>query len=347
MQANYSTNLIVPSYQQLASESATLEQAVNTFSQSPTEASLQAAQAATLSAWSAFQRTIAYNAMGPAFDVNLTTQLGYFPTRSSAIEARIAEGSWDFSRLYAEEYKGFAALDYLLFGYDADGNGNSESNQAARPGTAAEVLTWYTTHSQAATRKQYVQQVAADIADLSQEVYNEWQAEDGNFAATFAENTSTGAGSSVSLLVNSYIVGYEWVKRHKLFFPLGGRSGQVAPGSVEALYSRQSLTLLEEVTDHLEEAFTGADGLGLDDYLKAHFDAGNTQVNYAQEMNTVFDTNQAEVAKISVPLQEALETNKAAVQSAYDQYQSAVATLKVDITSVLGVGLTFTDNDGD
>ena len=351
MLENYGNNLILPSYENLATQSATMQAKVEAFTQSPTENTLEEAQLATLAAWEAYQKTGAFE-FGPGETANLRMEVAHFPIVPSSIESNITNGNWDLDGAFRVDYVGFSAAEYLLFAYDADG---SEAGRA-ESGTKAEVLSLYTTDAQATQRAQFLNDVVSRINLQVQQVYTGWKANGGNYIGTFIANTNTGAGSSISLFVNSYLQNYEWIKNEKLRDPSGinATNRQPAPRSLEAYYSDYTKALLLAADGHSKDAFLGQyygkdpiNGSGLEDYLTAHFAAGNTEANYGDAMEAYLDANTTAVLNIDTPVKTTLASNSAQVVAAYEAYQAAMILLKVDITNTLGVSITFTDNDGD
>ena len=93
--------------------------------------------------------------------------------------------------------------------------------------------------------------------------------------------------------------------------------------------------------------FAGQDeGLGLDDYM----DFVNAQQNsnqLSEVINTQMELIIMELNSLNDPLSNEVIQNKPAVSTAYDYMQQLVPYIKVDMTSALGVLITYQDNDGD
>ena len=335
---NYGKNLIFPAYASLNQKTELLQTKVNAFVQLPTEASLTEAQNALKDAWLAWQHVSMFE-FGPAATLGLRKNIAHFPTRSTKINNAIAAGSWDLNSLYAYEMKGFAALDYLLFPGLAD-----QTNVVGR----------YTTDVNSTNWKQYLQAVTNDLQAKTAAVHQQWKPDGGNYLGTFITNTGNTASSSTSLLVNQLIQGFEVIKNRKIREPLGLLSidGQPAPRNVEAYFSGYSLPLLtasvQAVENIIEGNFASGEGLGLADYLQAHYKAGNTQTDLAAELRAQLQEIKTAVNAIPEPLQQAVVNNKALVNAAYDEMVFLMPLLKGDLPSTLSIKVEdYGDIDGD
>ena len=88
--------------------------------------------------------------------------------------------------------------------------------------------------------------------------------------------------------------------------------------------------------------------MDLDDYMDltlVHQHSGITI--YRLKINNQFDDILAELNNLNDPLSSEILTNKPAVSQTYTKLQELVPLLKVDMTSALGVLITYQDNDGD
>jgi predicted lipoprotein len=71
----------------------------------------------------------------------------------------------------------------------------------------------------------------------------------------------------------------------------------------------------------------------------------------SQQLSTVIDnqflTIFEELNNINGPLSEEIINNKSQITQTYQELQQLVPYMKVDMTSALGVLITYQDNDGD
>ena len=129
----------------------------------------------------------------------------------------------------------------------------------------------------------------------------------------------------------------------KLAAPLGLSDGEAAdPGKVEAPLSGTSLSRIRANLASVEQAFTGGDGLGLDDYLEfldANTQAALVEEKLAEALNAL--------DAIEEPLETAVTNQPDAVQALYDAVQALLVATSVDAANQLGITVTFSDADGD
>ncbi|MDZ7658215.1 imelysin family protein [Fodinibius sp.] len=226
---------------------------------------------------------------------------------------------------------GLPALGYLLHGV-------GDTNE--------EILSMYTTDADAENRMNYLLDNISFIKDQVDTATNEWQASGGDYIGMFLseENAGTDVGSSLGMLINSYSKHYErFLRDGKIGIPAGVRSaGTPRPLAVEAYYGEYSVELASANLQQVEKIFTGADGRGLDDNLEA-LGAGDL----SDEIQTQFDEAQSALDGLSDPLSQQIEENNDPVLTTFEEMQQVFTTLKADMTSILGITITYQDNDGD
>lgn len=327
--------VIIPAYSSLNNSSASMNSAVQSFVSDPNQTTLTAARQAFQEAWHTWQRAAFWD-FGPAFNVVLMSSVNTFPTSTSDIENHIANGTTNFNTSSGQDEKGFPAIDYLLYG--------AESDDA--------LVALYTADANAQNRKNYLLAVAEDIADRTKQVFDQWDAADGNYRATFIAQDGTDVGSSVGLMVNELNKYFEQATRDKkIGIPLGKRSqGIPIPGNVEAYYSGISISLAQENLEAIRDFYMGTGASeevpGFYDYLAAIKAQYNGEL-LADAIKDQFEVAIKEVREIPSPYSETVETNPAPANEAYLELQKMVILLKADMPSALGVLITYQDNDGD
>ena len=332
MLTNIGQNIVLPAYEAYKEETSNLKQAVTAFTNDPTEETIAEAQDAFKEAYIAWQGVTLYE-FGPAEEVAFRMNSNAFPTSLTKIENSVSSNSWNLGSFTNVNQKGLPALDYLLF----------------KEGALAD----FTTAENAANRRQYLMDVATNLHDLASQVYNSWNPQQENYLATFTASKGSSAGSSLSLLVNQLNEGFEITKNKRLNIPRGGRSidEKPIPTAVEAYYSGISLDLVEANLNSVEKTFKGeakgTDGLGLDDNLKAHFEAGNTEKDQASQILEQIAKVRAAVDAIPDPLSEAVKTSNDKVTTAYNETVKLVSYLKTEMPQTLSVLISYIDNDGD
>jgi predicted lipoprotein len=234
--------------------------------------------------------------------------------------------------------KGFPAVEYLIFSLSND---------------HTEILSRYTTDTNAARRKQFLTAITKFLHENTSAVANEWsRSTGGNYINTFISNTGTDVGSSIGFLVNQMNYHLEIVINQKIGVPAGKRSnGTIFPQRVEALYSNMSLPFIEANLAHLQNVFEGktasGDGAGLAEYLTALGAKDGQGKPLAQAINEKMATAMAAVKAIPPTLPETISTNITPVDRAFNELKSLLVPFKVDMPSAIGTSITYIDNDGD
>jgi uncharacterized protein len=335
------TNLIIPAYREAQSRVAALGTSIQAFAQAPNEQTLQAAQAAWVAAYKAWLRASPFD-FGPAESSfgTLRENIAVFPTSPQRTEQFIAENKSDLNN-FNRDTRGLHGIEYLLF---------------ARP--ASETVSAFA-NANGANRRQYLLAVTADVRTRLDAVANRWLAPQGgqnSYADEFARNNGTAIGSSTSLLFNEFVKSYEELKNFKLGVPFGLRAGQTmaAPQSLEGAYSQRSLEFMQIQLQIIEEIWAGkttlADGsmrdfTGFEEYLAS--------ATGGRELITSTTTQLAalKAALRAVPtsptLSALIAANHPSLAALHTEAQKMTRFFKSDMSSLLGISITFSSSDGD
>lgn len=333
MLRNYADNLVKPACGDLQTQANLLVTAVTGFNVSPSASTLGALQTAWVSAYTAWQYANAYN-FGPAGEEGLKKglieEIGTFPAGETKIENTVSAGIWnlqDFNR----DARGFPAIEYLVFG----------KNQSLDEVSAAFVAD--------PNRRNYLAALSEDLRDRIADVVIAWNT---TYRDEFVANDGTDVGSSTSQLYNEFVRSYEAIKNFKLGLPLGKRPGQVQaePQLVEAYYSGQSLAMLKTHLTAIENiwygrAKNGQDGTGFREYLES-VQGGNDLI-----VSTEAQLAALKAALAAVPdtpaLSEQIAGDKTKLEALYTELQKMTRFFKSDMSSLLGIAITYSSGDGD
>ncbi len=327
--ANFGANVILPAYQQLASTTAAMDAAVTTFTTTPNADNLAGLQAAFKTAYIAYESCTQFE-FGPATDQSLvTTIVNVFPTDVNTVKNNMATGNFTIDGLSNFKAQGFPALDYILFG--------------ASP---AAVVADFTTSAHAANAKKYLAAVSASLKAKASAVLNAWSPSGGNYLAKFGAATGVDAGSSLSILLNAYVYDYDVIlKNYKLGIPIGKYGATTIPQDptkVEGYYSGLSLTLLNAELQSVQRVYTGAFEKKVA-ATNAPLNGGTLNDAIKNQLTTLI----TKVKAIPEPLSGTIQTNIGVVNDAYTEVSKFVVLIKVDMSSALGVKISFSDDDGD
>ncbi len=333
MLAHLGNEIILPAYAALTSSVDALQAAADAFADDPSAANLTVLQTRLKAARLAWQDANLFQ-FGPAESVTLRAALNTYPADEDQIEDNIASGDYTLGTIANRAAGGFPALGYLLHGE-----------------TDEEVLSAFADEVGASNRRTYLQDAVDFIKTSTDAAADDWAADGGNYIGTFvsAGRSGTDVGSSLGMLINALVLHYErFIRDGKIGIPAGVRSAGVPrPRSTEAYHGGYSLELAAANLRAVRRLFLGSDpdgtnGIGLDDHLRA-LDADALAVEIESELDEALASLQA----LTDPLSAQIETGNEPVLTAFTELQDVVVLLKADMTSILGVTITFQDNDGD
>lgn len=335
MLENYGNNVIIPSYKAFQETVNNLNASTTAFSEDPTVENLQSLQNDLKQARLAWQDASMFQ-FGPAEMQLLRTYVNTYPADTEQIQTNIESGDYELGTIDNQDAAGLPALGYLLHGV-------GETNE--------EIITQYTIDTNAGNRMQYLLDNVDFIKENIGAVVQEWSSDGGDYLGTFLseDNGGTDVGSSIGMLVNALVLHYErFLRDGKIGIPSGVRSAGVPrPSATEAYYGGYSAELAVANMKTFKRLFLGngldnSEGLGLQENLQA---LGAD--NLSTQIVSTFDESIAELENLSDPLSAQIENSNEQVTATFQKLQEAVALLKADMTSVLGVTITYQDNDGD
>lgn len=341
------TNLIVPAYREAQSRIAALQTSVQAFTQTPNEQTLQAAQTAWLAAYRAWLRAAPFD-FGPAESAfgTLRENIAVFPVNPQRTEQFIAENKSDLNN-FNRDTRGLHGMEYLLFARPA-----SETMRAfAGTDAGASMST--------ANRRQYLLAVANDVKTRMDATANRWLAPQNSYVDEFVRNNGTAIGTSTSMLFNEFVKSFEELKNFKIGVPFGLRAGQTAPApqNLEGFYSQRSLEFMQIHLQVIEEIWAGKlinptqpsglsqDFTGFEEYLAS--------VTGGRELVASTKTQLAalKAALNAVPTTQTLPAliaaNHPSLAALNTEAQKMTRFFKSDMSSLLGISITFSSGDGD
>ncbi|WP_027000273.1 imelysin family protein [Eisenibacter elegans] len=332
MLENMAQNLIVPAYQDLQRSVNNLKTSADNFAQNPTGRNLTDLQTAWEEAYIQWQYANAYN-FGPAGEEGirkgLIEEIGTFPVSTTKIENTITNNNANFND-FNRDARGFLTLEYLIFDLNNDD---------------AAILSKFSSQN----RKVFLQAVASDIKTRVDAVVAAWNT---SYREQFVSNTGTDVGSSTAQLYNEFVKSFESIKNFKAGLPLGRRPGQLQaePTRVEAYYSGKSRQMMVEHLKAIENIWygrskSGQDGVGFKEYL-ASVEGGAalitaTEAQWAVVMNSLNAVPQT--PRIAIQIQ----NTPAAFDNLHTELQRHTRFFKSDMSSLLGIAITFSSGDGD
>jgi predicted lipoprotein len=327
---NYGENLILPTISQLNGSVQQLNNALMTFTAEPTTQNLDAAKSAWRSAYLDFMSVNSFN-FGPGGEQGLNKSIaeeaGTWPANTPLIEANISVGNNalnDFNR----DNRGFHAIDYLLFAEDETSTLAAFANL---------------------NRRAYLLAVSARLTQQITTLNNAWNS---GYLSDFISNKGTDVGSSTSLLYNEFVKSFEALKNFKIALPLGLRAGQTQaePHLVEARYSAQSIHAFRAHYASIIDLWHGRtadgnDGIGWREYLDS-VEGGKDLIAATEDQIALIDEALMAISD-SPSLEEQITSNFDALNNLHTRLQQHTRYFKSDMSSILGITITFSSGDGD
>ncbi len=332
----YADSLIIPEYSLLLSTTQILSFAVTNFINNPTVISLDNARSAWIDSYTQWQNCSMFN-FGPAVGPfgTLLEDIGTFPVKISGdqtrkgIEDYISSGDYSLNN-FARDTRGFLGVEYLLFS-----------------GTHEEVITKFV-GSQAKNRQNYLLAITEDIYIRVSNCRTGWKL----YKSDFISRNGTDAGSSISELYNEFVKSFESIKNYKLGIPLGNRVGQTKaePTAVEAYYSGLGFTMLEnhwQIIVRVWEGKTrhGYDGIGFKEYIESTVGGKELSGSIVQHIADIEKSLQRYPKNIR--LSDAMLNEKERVNDIFTELQKITRFFKSDMSSLLGISITYSSGDGD
>lgn len=328
---NLANNLILPAYGAFATASADLVTALQTLERELTIGNLTDARAQLAITQKVWQGCAFYQ-FGPAETNGLSSVTNLYPIDDNQVEQNIENGGYDLTQVSNFDARGLPTIEYLVYGEDLSDE---------------ETLAMLDDEN----RMNYLLEVVQLIAITAETTRDTWDSSGGNFIGDFTSTAALGvsAGSSIAQLLNGVIQYYERnIRDGKVGIPVGIRSlGEIIPKNVEAYYSQNSLSLLRESMLQFRKMYTGNTGIGFDDYLVALEAVSTNNEDLPAAIEDQFSSILAAIDQINEPLSEAIVSDKSAVEQVFAEMQGLATLMKTDMSSQIGVGITFQDSDGD
>lgn len=278
-----------------------------------------------------WQRASVFN-IGPAqasgLKKTMVEELGVFPVSKVKINEILNTGTYNLSD-FNRDTRGISAMEYLLFGIT-----DSDTLLAEKVKSDAQF-------------SGYVSAVSSHFEQELLAYYQGWNTES---IQEFVENNGTDAGSSTSVYYNEWVKSFEALKNFKVALPLGLRAGQttIEPERIEGYFSRMySIEALKAHYETIQLVWTGTEnGIGFKGYLRSV--SGGAELITATEaqfekVNQAF----ASIESSGKTFLELVETQDESALNLFTELQKLTRYLKSDLSSLIGIAITYASSDGD
>ncbi|MEM9489210.1 MAG: imelysin family protein [Myxococcota bacterium] len=331
--------VILPIYREFDAQAQVLAEAGDALCAQRDADSLAAVRQAWRDARSPWKMSEAFG-LGPVGDLRIDGAVDFWPVRAGDIEDELAQTT-PIDDAYIDglgaSRKGLPVLEYLLFDPDRDD---------------AALLAELSDGDEASRRCMYIAELAGDIAEQAATLLAAWEPGAGDFRAQLV-----GAGTTsevyprlqqgFDVVVNRFIFTVQTVEGDKLAKPLGRRDGGTPqPGAVESGRSGNSLADLSDNLAGVAAVYFGRHG---DQTGAENLDALITSLrpDLAAQIRDQLAAAQEAAQAIPPPLASAVTDSPDQVEAAFTTSKELLRLLSADMASLLGVTLTFSDNDGD
>jgi uncharacterized protein len=323
--------VITPEMADAWESSKDLKDRIDILISQPTVSQVLTVKSSWKNAFIQWQSASVFN-FGPAessgLKKSMVEELGVFPISESKIDEILSSGVYnlnDFNR----DARGISAIEYLLYGIvDSD-------TLLAEKIIEDEIFS------------SYLIAVVTHFSANMDTYFHSWNSER---IEEFITNDGTDAGSSTSVYYNEFVKSFEALKNFKVGLPIGLRPGQTQsePNRIEGFYSKNySIEALKVHFGMIQFIWTGPEkGIGFKEYLRSVV-GGSDLINSTElqfeQVNLAFSAIEA-TEKTFVEL---VETNDETVITLHTELQKLTRFLKSDMSSLMGIAITYTSSDGD
>lgn len=333
--------VILPLYQQFAVQANTLKDSTRAFCAAGTKTTelfdtLHYAWLEAVKGWSAVQML----QMGPGAEDNRAWKIEFWPDLNNLVARKVEQLLAGDKPLTAETLKaqsaivqGLSAMEYLLF--------DEEGGRLSRYGND---------DAGSERRCELLAAVAAHTHSVADDMRAGWEPQGGNFVETFSDPGPDNEHypdekAALTALVDSLVFGIEQIRHDKLERPLALDDGERNPYRLEWWRSRSAREAIAANLTSIQRLFTAENGFGLDDYL---YDVPEGRA-LSRDIQELVATAHKHVAGAGQPLADVDENTEQYEEllKAHRALEKLERLLKEDLTSKLGITLSFNANDGD
>ena len=319
--ASITDDVMVPSHEALAAETASLSDALDALCAAPSEAALNDAQGAWRDAREAWARSAA-SGLGPVLDRRSTGVIAWAIVQPERIDTLLASDSAitaDFVRNnISSTQRGLGGIEYVLF--------EEEEALAA-----------------ASRRCSYLTSAASVIADEAAALRNDWTTGGPPYRDYFTgrADESLETSEAVAEVVRTQVFLIRTIVDMRLAGALGLR-GEADPTAIPGGAGLNALADLRSEVLGMRDVYEGVEGgLGISDLIVPLSEDADERVRGG------FEASLAAIDAVDGPLREATAANSAQAVAVYETLMGLQDTISTEVVSLLGVSVGFSDADGD
>ena len=323
--------IIIPSYYNLNTSITELKESYEQFKINITEHNLEELRNKWLKSYKLWQHVEMFN-IGKSMEDYLIFRSNIYPVDTVRVNQNINNGEYDLKNPNNYAAQGFPTIDYLLYGKGND---------------PAKITDHYKENDKTMN---YLGSLIEDLAANVKNVNDDWNQVKNEFVSS-VDNT---ASSNLNMMVNDFIYYYEkGFRANKFGIPAGVFSGGALPDRVEGFYSKNfSKVFALEAMTSIKKFFNGESyknsdikGLGLKSYID--FVEKDQEELLSDKINTQLTDAEKSINELGNNLSDQIESDLIKVLKTYDDIQTAVVLLKVDMLQALNIAVDYADADGD
>ena len=326
-----SEEIIIPSYYNLNTSITELKESYELFKINITEHNLEELRNKWLKSYKLWQHVEMFN-IGKSMEDYLIFRSNIYPVDTVRVNQNINNGEYDLKNPNNYAAQGFPTMDYLLYGKVND---------------PAKIIDHYKENDKTMN---YLGSLIEDLATNVKNVNDDWNQVKNEFVSS-VDNT---ASSNLNMMVNDFIYYYEkGFRANKFGIPAGVFSGGALPDRVEGFYSKNfSKVFALEAMTSIKKFFNGESyknsdikGLGLKSYID--FVEKDQEELLSDKINVQLTDAEKSINELGNNLSDQIESDLIKVLKTYDDIQTAVVLLKVDMLQALNIAVDYADADGD
>ena len=323
--------IIIPSYDNLNTSITELKESYELFKINITEHNLEELRNKWLKSYKLWQHVEMFN-IGKSMEDYLIFRSNIYPVDTVRVNQNINNGEYDLKNPNNYAAQGFPTMDYLLYGKVND---------------PAKIIDHYKENDKTMN---YLGSLIEDLATNVKNVNDDWNQVKNEFVSS-VDNT---ASSNLNMMVNDFIYYYEkGFRANKFGIPAGVFSGGALPDRVEGFYSKNfSKVFALEAMTSIKKFFNGESyknsdikGLGLKSYID--FVEKDQEELLSDKINAQLTDAEKSINELGNNLSDQIESDLIKVLKTYDDIQTAVVLLKVDMLQALNIAVDYADADGD
>ena len=323
--------IIIPSYDNLNTSITELKESYELFKINITEHNLEELRNKWLKSYKLWQHVEMFN-IGKSMEDYLIFRSNIYPVDTVRVNQNINNAEYDLKNPKNHAAQGFPTMDSLLYGKGND---------------PAKIIDHYKENDKTMN---YLGSLIEDLAANVKNVNDDWNQVKNEFVSS-VDNT---ASSNLNMMVNDFIYYYEkGFRANKFGIPAGVFSGGALPDRVEGFYSKNfSKVFALEAMTSIKKFFNGESyknsdikGLGLKSYID--FVEKDQEELLSDKINAQLTDAEKSINELGNNLSDQIESDLIKVLKTYDDIQTAVVLLKVDMLQALNIAVDYADADGD